>query len=70
MAATCLRDIDAVVLAGGLGTRIRRVLGGTPRRCRPENNGMSWRGRLYGQSNEPIREKINSVGERWRSKNV
>ncbi|MBI2586366.1 MAG: NTP transferase domain-containing protein [Rhodospirillales bacterium] len=31
MAAACLRDIDAVVLAGGLGTRIRRVLGGTPK---------------------------------------
>jgi len=28
---SCLRDIDAVVLAGGLGTRIRRVLGGTPK---------------------------------------
>jgi NDP-sugar pyrophosphorylase family protein len=27
----CLRDIDAVVLAGGLGTRIRRVLGHTPK---------------------------------------
>ena len=31
MAGACLRDIDAVVLAGGLGTRIRRVLGGTPK---------------------------------------
>ncbi len=31
MAAACLKDIDAVVLAGGLGTRIRRVLGGTPK---------------------------------------
>jgi len=28
---SCLRDIDAAVLAGGLGTRIRRVLGGTPK---------------------------------------
>ncbi len=31
MAGNCLKDIDAVVLAGGLGTRIRDVLGDTPK---------------------------------------
>lgn len=35
MAGTCLKDIDTVVLAGGLGTRIRDVLGATPKILAP-----------------------------------
>lgn len=35
MAGTCLKDIDAVVLAGGLGTRIQQVLGDTPKILAP-----------------------------------
>ena len=31
----CLRDIDVVVLAGGLGTRLAGVLGGTPKVLAP-----------------------------------
>lgn len=33
--ATCLRDIDVVILAGGLGTRIRPALGETPKILAP-----------------------------------
>ena len=35
MAAPCLNDIDTVVLAGGLGTRIRDALGDTPKLLAP-----------------------------------
>ena len=35
MAAPCLKDIDVVVLAGGLGTRIRDTLGDTPKLLAP-----------------------------------
>lgn len=35
MAGDCLTDIDVVVLAGGLGTRIRGVLGDTPKLLAP-----------------------------------
>ena len=35
MAAPCLKDIDVVVLAGGLGTRIRETLGDTPKLLAP-----------------------------------
>jgi mannose-1-phosphate guanylyltransferase len=35
MPAPCLKDIDVVVLAGGLGTRIRDTLGDTPKLLAP-----------------------------------
>ena len=35
MAAPCLEDIDVVILAGGLGTRIRETLGDTPKLLAP-----------------------------------
>ncbi len=35
VAAPCLNDIDTVVLAGGLGTRIRDALGDTPKLLAP-----------------------------------
>lgn len=35
MAAPCLNDIDTVILAGGLGTRIRDALGDTPKLLAP-----------------------------------
>ncbi len=35
MAAPCLNDIDTVVLAGGMGTRIRDALGDTPKLLAP-----------------------------------
>ena len=35
MAATCLNDIDTVVLAGGLGTRMQDTLGDTPKLLAP-----------------------------------
>ncbi|MBT3305217.1 MAG: NTP transferase domain-containing protein, partial [Alphaproteobacteria bacterium] len=33
--ASCLEDIDVVILAGGLGTRIRETLGDTPKLLAP-----------------------------------
>jgi mannose-1-phosphate guanylyltransferase len=33
--ATCLKDIDIVILAGGLGTRIKNALGDTPKLLAP-----------------------------------
>ncbi len=33
--APCLEDIDVVILAGGLGTRIRDALGDTPKLLAP-----------------------------------
>ena len=35
MAAPCLKDIDIVILAGGLGTRIKNALGDTPKLLAP-----------------------------------
>ncbi len=35
MPATCLKDIDIVILAGGLGTRIKNALGDTPKLLAP-----------------------------------
>ena len=35
MAAPCLNDIDTVILAGGLGTRMKDTLGDTPKLLAP-----------------------------------
>lgn len=37
MTGGCLKDIDVIILAGGLGTRIRGILGDTPKVLAPIN---------------------------------